>query len=176
MQRILSQKRKRRVGFVTIFGTVIFIFPLLLFFSSLLQAQVKPIDKMITQLKDVNITIGKSIENDNTKRALGVVDRIRGLKRTIAIYNMRYSNDSVYATRFVDREPDPKADDNLVKNYYNIDVVADSVHHQMHWFTFLVRKDFNEVLYYDMKNGKTADINDWKKIWPASEFLKEGDK
>jgi hypothetical protein len=170
----ISAKQYRNVSFVRIFGGVIFIFLLLLIFTSLLPAQVKPIDKIITQIKDVNITIGSPIVNPNTERALKAVDRIPGLKKVINIYNMRYGSDSVHASRFVDREPDEKADDNVVKNYYNVDVVADSAHHQMRWFTFLISKDFNGVLYYDFKNAKTADINDWRKIWPASEFLGTG--
>jgi hypothetical protein len=169
---MLSVRPQHRVGFATIFGAVIFIFFLLLIFSSLLPAQVKPVNKIITQVKDVNIAVGTSIENVNTELALKVADRISGLKKTIHLYNERFGNDSVHASRFVDREPDEKADDNLVKNYYNVVVVADSAHHTMIWFTFLVRKDFNEVLYYDLKKAKTSDINDWKKIWPASEFLK----
>jgi hypothetical protein len=127
---------------------------------------------LLNLTKEINIAVGTPITNDNTERALKVVSRIRGIQKTIRLYNERFGNDSVRALMFVDREPDPKADDNIVKNYYNVVVVSDSVHQVSQWFTFLVRKDFAEVLYYDLKKSKTAEINDWRKIWPALEFLK----
>jgi hypothetical protein len=120
---------------------------------------------------DVHFSVGKAIDNDQTRKALAVVAQIPGVISTMQSYNVRFGNDSVHATTFVDREPDPKADDRLLKNYFNVIVGADSLTMVHRWFTFLVRNDFNEVLYYDPKKGKTMPFDDWKTNWPASEFL-----
>jgi hypothetical protein len=133
------------------------------------------VDKVRDATRELNITIGTPIENEATREVLKVIDRIPGLSRTIHRYNDRFGNDSVLATRFVDREPDEKAEDSLMKNYYDVVVVADSAKQTTRWYSFLVRKDLKEVRYYDLKNGKTGGIDDWKKIWPASEFLKGRD-
>ena len=109
---------------------------------------------------------------DKARKALETVSEIKGMSYTMDRYNERFANDSVHATKFVDRDPDPKADDPILKNYYHVVVGADSLTMVHTWFNFLVRNDFKEVLYYDMKKGKTMPIDDWKKIWPASEFLK----
>jgi len=151
------------------------VFILLLVFSSLVTAQVKPLNDLRNVTKGINITVGSPIVNERTERALKVADNIPGLQTTIHRYNERFGNDSVRAVRFVDTEPDEKnTTDTLIYNYYNVVVVSDSAHQISRWFTFLVRKDYNLVLYYDLKNAKTAGINDWKKIWPASEFLRSG--
>ena len=122
--------------------------------------------------KEVNISVGHPIDNPNTKKALKVIDQIPGLLTTIHEYNSLYGNDSVYAARFVDREPDEKNnDDPLVHNYYDVVVISDSAKQITRWWTFLVKKDFTEVAYYDPKEGKTTDINDWKKKWPATTLL-----
>lgn len=90
-------------------------------------------------------------------------------------YNIRYGNDSVRAMRFVDRLPDDEAPDLLLRDYYNVVVIADSAKHTSLWYTFLVKKDLHGIKYYDIKKSKTTDIDDWKKIWPATQFLKPGD-
>ncbi len=144
----------------------------ILVFSSDTYAQGKVVDQVRDLTKKINLTVGTPIVNDTTERVLRVIDKIQGISRTIHRYNERYGNDSVHATRFVDREPDEKAIDTLIKNYYDVVVVSDSVNQTSRWYSFLVRKDLKEVRYYDLKNGKTGNMDDWKKIWPASEFLK----
>ena len=139
----------------------------ILFFGSPLHAQVNvDVHKL-----DIHLDVGKPIDNEQTRKVLKAVMKIHGIERTMHRYNERYGNDSVHATTFVDREPDPKADDPILKNYYNVIVGADSLTLVHHWFTFLVRNDFKEVLYYDLKKGKTMPFDDWKTNWPASEFL-----
>ena len=130
-------------------------------------------DQVRDVTKKINITVGIPIKNELTEKALKAVDKVNGLQKVIHRYNERYGNDSVHAHRFVDREPDEKADDPILKNYYNVVVVSDSAEQTARWFTFLVRKDFKEVLFYDFKNSKTPPLDEWKKIWPASEFLRE---
>ncbi len=120
---------------------------------------------------DIHFSVGRVIENEETRKALAMVNEINGVGFTMNRYNERFANDSVHATKFVDREPDPKADDRLLKNYYNVVVGADSMTMVHTWFTFLVKNDFKEILYYDMKKGKTMPLDDWKTNWPASEFL-----
>jgi hypothetical protein len=159
------------VKFTTIIAAIAFIFVLLLVFSSILPAQ-DPILKLRDWAKSVNLAVGKPIENANTAKALKALDRVPGLNATIKNYNSRFGNDSVYAAKFVDREPDEKnIDDPIVRDNYNIVVISDSAKQITRWWTFLVKKDFREVKYYDQKKAKTADINDWKKQWPATEFL-----
>jgi hypothetical protein len=155
----------------TILGAVFFIFILLLIFVSVLPAQ-DPITKIRDWTKEINIAVGSPIENENTEKALKAIDKIPGLKYTLHTYNEKFGSDSVHAKRFVDREPDEKnTSDPIVRDYYDVVFVSDSVHQVTRWFTFLVRKDFKEVKYYDLKKSKTTDIDDWKKVWPASEFL-----
>ena len=120
---------------------------------------------------DLHLDVGKPIKNESTERALNVVMNIQGIEHTMRRYNERFGNDSVHATKFVDRDPDPKAEDPLTKNYFNVIIGADSATMVHRWFTFLVRSDYNEVLYYDPKQGKTLPIDDWKNVWPASEFF-----
>lgn len=158
---------------MTLVVAVFFIFILLLIFASVMPAQ-DPVVKVVDWMKEVDIAVGAPIVNANTAKALKAVDRVPGLKQMLRMYNVRYGNDSVQATHFVDREPDEKnTSDPLVHDYYDVVFVADSVHQVTRWWTFLVRKDYQEVLYYDLKLGKTSDINDWKKSWPANKFLKE---
>ena len=125
--------------------------------------------------KRVNIHVGSPIENESTKKVLEVIDRIPGLSETISIYNERFGNDSVRATRYVDREPDDKATDPFARDYYQVVVISDSVNQVARWFSFIVKKDLSDVKYYDLKNVKTGSMDDWKKIWPASEFLRVKD-
>ena len=139
--------------------------------STSTQGQVKPTTVDVHKL-DVHFSVGTPIENEETRKALETVSEIKGVSYTMDRYNERFANDSVHATKFVDRDPDPKADDPILKNYYHVVVGADSLTMVHTWFNFLVRNDFKEVLYYDMKKGKTMPIDDWKKIWPASEFLR----
>ncbi len=139
--------------------------------STMTQGQAKPTTVDVHKL-DVHFSVGKPIENEETRKALEVVSEIKGVSYTIDRYNERFANDSVHATKFVDRDPDPKADDPILKNYYNVVVGADSLTMVHTWFTFLVRNDFKEVLYYDMKKGKPMPIDNWKINWPASEFLR----
>jgi hypothetical protein len=136
--------------------------------NSALRAQV-PVD--IHKI-NIHLDIGTPIDNEATRKILKVVDKIHGLHHTMESYNARYGRDSVYAVKFVDREPDEKAEDSLLKNYYNVIVGEDSIGHTSRWFTFLVNKDLRIIHFYDFKKSKTAGIDDWKKIWPASEFLK----
>jgi len=143
---------------------------------SVLCSSTSPAQGVVGKIRDAarqtNITVGSPIVNESTEKALKVIDAIPELSETIHRYNERYGNDSVHATRFVDREPDEKNTiDKLIQNYYDVVVVSDSAHQTMRWYSFLVRKDFQEVLYYDLKNGKTAGIDDWRKLWPATEFL-----
>ena len=144
----------------------------ILFCISTSQAQVKTPTVDVHKL-DVHFSVGKAIETEETKKALEVISEIKGVEYTMHRYNERFGNDSVRAVKFVDRDPDTKADDPILKNYYNVVVGADSLTMVHTWFTFLVKNDFKEVLYYDMKKGKTMPIDDWKKIWPASEFLRD---
>ncbi len=125
--------------------------------------------------KRINIAVGAPITTDSAIRALNLVEHIPYLTYTIDRYNERFGNDSVYALIFVDKDPDEKADDPLVKNYFNVIVVSDSANHVSRWFSFDVRKDYQEVLYYDFNKSKTAPLDEWKLIWPASEFLGKRD-
>ena len=134
--------------------------------------QVKTTTNVDVHKLDVHFSVGKPIENEETRKALEAVSEIKGVEYTMHRYNERFGNDSVHATKFVDRDPDPKADDPILKNYYNVVIGTDSLTMVHTWFTFLVKNDFKEVLYYDMKKGKTMPIDEWKKIWPASEFLR----
>jgi hypothetical protein len=150
----------------------LFIFFAFIFLSTPSRSQ-EVLQKIRDATKKFNITVGSPIENDTTKKVLEVLDRrIAPLIFVINRYNQKFGNDSVRAMRFVDKEPDEKSDDPIVKNYYGVVVVSDSAHQVARWFSFLVRKDLEEVKYYDLKNAKTGDIDEWKKIWPASEFLK----
>jgi len=170
-QSNLGKRQFRKVNFLAIIAGVFFIFILFLIFTSVMPAQ-DAVDKLRDWTKEVNIAVGKAIVNENTEKALKTVDNVPGLKRVIRMYNERYGNDSVHALRFVDREPDEKSDDPLVRDNYDIVFVSDSAHQVTRWWTFVVRKDFQEVRYYDQKKSKTTDLADWKKTWPANEFLK----
>ena len=157
---------------MAIVAGVFFIFILLLIFTSVMPAQ-DPVKAIRDWTKEVNIAVGKAIVNENTEKALKTVDNVPELAQTIHLYNERYGNDSVHAIRFVDREPDEKnTDDPVVHDYYDVVFVSDSAHQVTRWWTFLVRKDFSEVKYYDLKKAKTTDLADWKKTWPANELLK----
>jgi len=123
----------------------------------------------------LNITVGKKIDNESTRKVLKVIDKVPGLARTIRRYNERFGNDSVHAERYVDREPDETAIDTMLKNYFDVVVISDSANQTSRWYSFLVRKDLKEVRYYDLKNAKTGSMDEWKKIWPASEFLNARD-
>lgn len=142
-----------------------------LFFNCSSSAQVKPLNDVRTFTKRANIAIGSPIDNEATKKVLAKVDQIPGLALVMQGYNERYGNDSVRAIRFVDREPDEKADDPLVRDYYNVVVIEDSANQTSLWFTFVVKKDLKEVKYYDIKKSKTRDLEYWRKLWPATEFL-----
>ncbi|MEP7235174.1 MAG: hypothetical protein ABI778_07750 [Ignavibacteriota bacterium] len=146
----------------------------LLFLIGSSAASAQPvIDQVRDATRELNITVGTPIVNEQTKKVLNVIDRIPGLMQTIKTYNRKFGNDSVFATRYVDRLPDPDAEDTLVKNYYDVVVVSDSAKQTSRWYSFLVRKDLKNVKYYDLKQGKTGESDDWKKLWPASEFLKQ---
>jgi hypothetical protein len=170
--RNLENRQYRKVNFFAIIAGIFFIFLLFLIFTSVMPAQ-DPVTAIRDWTKEVNVAVGKPIVNENTEKALKAVDRIPGLKQMLIMYNAHFGNDSVHALRFVDREPDAKSDDPIVRDNYDIVFVSDSVHQVARWWTFLVRKDFQEVRYYDQKKAKTTDLADWKKIWPANEFLKE---
>ena len=145
----------------------------------MLECPVISAQSVLQQVKDatkeLNITVGTPIENEATRKVLKVIDLVPGLAKTIKLYNARFGNDSVRATRFVDRRPDDRATDTLMKNYYDVVVVSDSAKQTSRWYSFLVRNDLKVVLYYDLKNSKTGTMDDWKKIWPASEFLRKHD-
>ncbi|MDP4220128.1 MAG: hypothetical protein Q8916_06390 [Bacteroidota bacterium] len=129
-----------------------------------------PVTKIRDKTKQINLTVGSAIDNEGTRKALKAMNKIPEVAATIRRYNRRFGNDSVQAKMFVDREPDEKAQDSLMKNYYEVVVVSDSANQTSRWFAFFVRKDYQEILFYDLKQSKTGGIDDWKKIWPASEF------
>ena len=143
-----------------------------LFLNCTSGAQIKPLNDVRTFVKRANIAIGSPIDNEATRHVLAKIDEIPGLTSVIQGYNAKYGNDSVHALRFVDREPDEKADDPLVRDYYNVIVIEDSANHTSLWYTFVVKKDLNEIKYYDITKSKTRDLPYWKKLWPATEFLK----
>jgi hypothetical protein len=171
-QKSLYEESYYGVNYFKLIGAVAFIFALLLIFSTIMKAQ-DPVNDIRTWTKEINLIVGKEIKNENTEKALKAIDKVPGLKQMVHEYNERFGSDSVHALRFVDREPDEKnTSDPILRDYYEVVFVSDSAHQVSIWWNFLVRKDFNEVKYYDLKKSKTTDIDDWKKTWPANEFLK----
>ena len=106
-------------------------------------------------------------------KVLSVVEKIPGFTDMMVRFTDHYEKDSIRAIEWVEWIPNPHATAAIERKYYSVYVGEDHVDHTSRWYTFLVSKDLKRLLYYDGANDKIYPASHWKKLWPATKFLKK---
>jgi hypothetical protein len=118
---------------------------------------------------------GASAQVEDTakeNKVLAVVERIPGLAKTIESFSEYYDKDGIRPNLWVERPPNSNANTAIERKYYSVYVGEDHGDHTVRWYTFLVSKDLKKILYYDVSHDKIYPLSHWKKLWPATKFLR----
>jgi hypothetical protein len=135
------------------------------------------IDSLIDKgdsLRDIEDTARAPVEDTTiVNKVLSVVEKIPGFTDMMVRFTDHYEKDSIRAIEWVEWIPNPHATAAIERKYYSVYVGEDHVDHTSRWYTFLVSKDLKRLLYYDGAYDKIYPASHWKKLWPATKFLKK---